>query len=166
MYAAGLVVPLTLAGALAEQMSAINRGQEARDVSDPNFWASAVARGGSFGPIGDFLFGGILGENRHGISIASQMAGPLVGQVELGGKFLAAAAAGDNSVVEFRRFAEGFLPGNSLWYSRLVVDRMIKDQLEDMFDPKAESKWRRAERKQRKEFGNGMWWRRGDAFPN
>jgi hypothetical protein len=164
-YAAGLVIPMTLAGAFAEQMSSINRGQEPRDMTDPKFWASAVARGGSFGPLGDFLFGGVLAENRHGISIASQLAGPLVGQTELLAKAIAAASQGDNAANEFRRFAEGFLPGNSLWYTRLAVDRMIKDQLEDMLDPKAEGNWRRAERKTKKEFGTGMWWRRGEPLP-
>jgi hypothetical protein len=72
---------------------------------------------------------------------------------------------GENVTPELRRFAEGFLPGNSLWYARLAIERLVKDQLELIGDPKAERKWRRAERKQRREFGTNMWWRRGELAP-
>lgn len=164
-YAAGVFVPLTLAGAFAEQMSSISRGQDPRDMTDPKFWASAAARGGSLGPVGDFLFSGVLGENRHGLSIVSSFAGPFAGQVETGGKAFAKAVSGENATPELRRFAEGFLPGNSLWYSRLAFERLIKDQLQELADPKARQRFQRAERKARREFGQAFFWRRGEIAP-
>ena len=64
-----------------------------------------------------------------------------------GAKTIAAAANGDNAADEFHRFAEGFLPGNSLWFGRLAFERVVKDQLTELADPDVRQKFQRAERK-------------------
>jgi hypothetical protein len=43
---------------------------------------------------------------------------------------------------------------------------MVKDQIELMADPDAKRKFRRSERKAKKEFGQDSWWRRGRALPD
>ena len=55
-YLTWAMLGMTAAGAIAEQASSIARGKDPRDMSDPRFWASAVIRGGSLGPLGDFMY--------------------------------------------------------------------------------------------------------------
>ncbi len=66
---------------------------------------------------------------------------------------------------EFRRFVEGLTPGNSLWYTRLAFSRLVKDQLEMLADPDAPAKYRRAERRARREYGQRYFWRPGRVAP-
>jgi hypothetical protein len=91
--------------------------QRETDMSDPAFWASAVARGGALGPLGDFFYTDV---SRHGNSLVASLAGPLAGSIEAGAKLSVGnirrvLEGRDTSVAaDFRRFAEGFAPGQSL----------------------------------------------------
>jgi len=56
------------------------------------------------------------------------------------------------------------------WYSELVVDRIIFDQLQKMIDPDWSQSFNRLDQKQRKDYRSGYWWRPGkwqpDRMPN
>jgi hypothetical protein len=65
-----------------------------------------------------------------------------------------------------RRLVEGLLPGNSIWYTRLAFERMVKDQLELLVNPDVASQWRKAERKAQSEFKQRFYWRRGRFLPD
>ena len=168
--AATLFVSATAAGALAEQASSISRGQSPRDMSDPRFWVSAIARGGSLGPVGDFLFSDV---SRHGNSLAGTLLGPVFGQAELGlnlvvGNIRELIETGEvrNPGRDLVRFAEGLTPGQSIWYARLAIERLIKDQIQEAIDGgEARKSFRRVERKARRDFDQRYWWRPGEAAP-
>ncbi len=84
-YGAHLFIGMTLAGAFAEQASSIARGQDPKDMTDAKFWAGAVIRGGSLGPLGDFLYSST---SRHGNTLAEGLLGPVLGsQLVAGAKF-------------------------------------------------------------------------------
>lgn len=132
-------------------------------MSEGDFWMAAALRGGSFGPIGDLLFSDQI---RFGSSPISGLLGPGVGSVEDLLKLIGNVGKEDSTVArDFRRLAGGFTPGESLWYTRLAMDRMIEDQLKLLADPKAKQRFRRAERRTKKEFGQRFWWRKGQALP-
>jgi len=71
-----------------------------------------------------------------------------------------------NAFPEFQRFADGLLPGRSLWYLRAAWERLIADELNLWADPNANARFRRIERRARKEFDQGFWWRPGKTLPD
>ena len=67
---------------------------------------------------------------------------------------------------EATRFAQRYTPGNNLWYARLVLERAIWDNLQEMTDPKAEKNRKKYERKLKTERGQDYWWKKGDTAPS
>src|SRR3546814_1111 len=162
---------MTAAGALAERASAVYRGKDPRPMDDPKFWLSAVARGGSLGPLGDFLY---ASENRFGNSLIPALAGPVGGELESAFKLTAGNLSelvregeAQNVGAELVDFASGLLPGNSLWYTRTAFDRLLKDELTAWIDGgAAERRFRRIEQNARREFDQRFWWRPGQPLPS
>ena len=70
-----------------------------------------------------------------------------------------------NVVPELRRFADGLLPGRSLWYGRLAFERLIEDEIEMALDKNAASRFRRIEKRARKDFDQKFWSRPGRGLP-
>lgn len=169
-YMASVFAGMTAAGAFAEQMSSIARGKDPLPMDDPKFWGSAVIRGGSLGPIGDFLFSSV---SRHGNSLPEALLGPVLGGQLIAGAKLTAGNIREliekgetkNLAPELQRFADGLLPGQSLWYARLALERLVKDELQKMADPKAHRRFARMQARARKEFKQGFWWKPGRAAP-
>ena len=169
-YLAWLFAGMTMAGEFAEQASSIARGQDPKAMDNPKFWASAVARGGSLGPIGDFLYSST---SRHGNTLAEGILGPVLGsQLVAGTKFtvgnvseLIQKGEATNVIPELRRFADGLLPGRSLWYARLAIERLIEDEIEAAIDPNASARFRRIEKRARRDFGQRFFARPGRGLP-
>lgn len=165
-YLAHIFIGMTMAGAVAEQMSSIARGRDPRDMTDPKFWASAVIRGGSLGPLGDFLYSGT---SRHGASLPEGLLGPVLGSQLVAGTKLSLGNINElitegearNAFPELRRFADGLLPGRSLWYARLAMERLIFDEMEQAIDPDASRRFKRIEDAARREYDQRYWWRPG-----
>ena len=63
------------------------------------------------------------------------------------------------------RFLRSNTPGSSLWYSRLAMDRLIWDQLQELADPEYRRAFKRTEDRARKDYGQDYWWRPGQAAP-
>lgn len=159
----------TVMGALAIQVRQIAQGKEPRkDMDTAKFWMASFLQGGGAGLFGDFLF---QDYNRFGQSIGGTLAGPIVGTAQslLKAGDLYGLADGDWSANEFAAdvFKVGTkeIPGINLWYSRLVVERTMLDQVEKMIDPKYDSRMRRLEKKMQKDYGQKYWWRPGQALP-
>lgn len=155
-------------GALAIQVRQIAQGKTTQDMDNGKFWLRAMAQGGGAGLLGDFI---LQDRNRFGNSFAGTMAGPIVGTVEqlMAAGDLYGAAGKDWSPSDFARktlgVAEREIPGVNLWYSRLLVERTILDQVEKLVDPKYDNRMRRLERKMQKEQGQKYWWRQGELTP-
>ena len=60
---------------------------------------------------------------------------------------------------EISRFIEANLPGRSLWYSRLAMERLIFDELEAAIDPKAAKSFRMIEQRARRDYEQRLYWR-------
>jgi hypothetical protein len=70
-----------------------------------------------------------------------------------------------NVIPELRRFADGLMPGRSLWYARLAFERMVEDEIEIMLNKDANARFRCIERRAKKEFDQNYWSRPGRGLP-
>ena len=127
-------------------------------------------RGGGVGLFGDFLF---ADQNRYGGGIVNSLAGPVLGsqvppalKLTLGNlQELAAEGEARNAGRELSRFIEANMPGRSLWYGRLAMERLVFDEMQKMIDPDAAKSFRRVEQRMKRERGQRFFSRPGKGFP-
>lgn len=167
-YFADLLISTTLMGALALQLKEMSKGRDPRPMTSAEFWGAAFLQGGGLGIYGDFLFSDA---NRFDRGLPETVAGPVVGffndlrKLTVGNLFELATGEDTNFAKEFTQFTSRYLPGKSIWYMDLALQRMVFDQLELMADPKAPQNMRRMESRYRNEFGQEYWWAPGDITP-
>lgn len=173
-YAVQVGIGTTLMGALALQLKAIAKGQDPRpmiDQDDPantaKFWGAAIAQGGGLGIFGDFLSNS---SNRFGGGFTGTLAGPAFQTADnLAGLVIgqpAAALAGEN--VNPGRAAIRLIKSEtpvigSLWYTRLIYERMMLDTLQEQIDPNAAAAFRDRVRNAEDQ-GSDFFWEPGAAL--
>ena len=175
VYALRLGISLSVMGALAIQMKEISRGREPRQM-DGAFLFSAMMQGGGLGIFGDFIdASGVGNKSRFGNSFLATAMGPGASLIEdtvglgvSGFDFATDPFTGDETNLgrEAARFMQRYTPGNNLWYARLILERAIFDNLQEMTDPKAKQNRKKYERKIKTERGQDYWWKRGDSAPS
>ena len=172
-YLIRLVTGLTLMGGLAIQLKDIAKGKKPRDWDSPDFFFAAMSQGGGLGIFGDFLYTGFTGKSRHGDNLATTMSGPMIGFASDSAELVFSGVAGvtfagdeTNLGREFSKYFKSYTPGNSLWQTRLISERMLFDQLQRLADPKAKSSWKRTEKRMVKEKNQRYWWKRGETSPS
>lgn len=168
-YIGAMMAGTTVIGALSVQAKDMAKGKDPRDMTEKKFWAAAMAQGGGLGILGDFFFSD---QNRFGGSLSSSLLGPAVGLIDDTAKLtignLQQAAKGEetNLAGESIKFAARYMPGGSLWYARLAVERSIVDQLALLADPKMTKKFNNAIKRNKKDYGTDYWWKPGKAKPS
>jgi hypothetical protein len=175
VYALRLGISLSVMGALAIQMKEISRGREPRQM-DGAFLFAAMMQGGGLGIFGDFIdASGVGNKSRFGNSVMATAMGPgaslvedVVGLGVSGFDFATDPFTGEETNLgrEAARFMQRYTPGNNLWYARLILERAIFDNLQEMTDPKAKQNRKKYERKIKTERGQDYWWKRGDSAPS
>lgn len=169
-YMAGFIISTTLMGALAIQMKEMSKGRDPAPMFGDDaakFWGGALLQGGGLGIFGDFLFNDV---NRFGGGIAETVAGPVIGllndtrKLTIGNAAQMITGQDSNMATEMVGFTQRYLPGSSMWYTRLALERSIWDQLKIMTDPKSTQKIRSIERKYQKR-GQEYWWKPGETSP-
>ena len=175
VYALRLGISLSVMGALAIQMKEISRGREPRQM-DGAFLFAAMMQGGGLGIFGDFIdASGVGNKSRFGNSVMATAMGPGASLVEdvvgLGVSsfdFATDPFTGDDTNLgrEAARFMQRYTPGNNLWYGRLLFERLLFDNLQEMTDPKAKQNRKKYERKIKTERGQDYWWKRGESAPS
>jgi len=169
-YLMALVTMTTIMGGLSLQLKEIAKGKEPRDWQDPKFFTAAMIQGGGLGIFGDFIYTGIEGQSRHGHGLLMTMLGPKLGFMSDTTKVPFAAASdiinGEFTVgKEAVKYLTKYAPYGTLWQTRLIMERMLKDNLLEAVDPNAKKNWRRYEKKVKQEYDQEYWWRRGDSAP-
>lgn len=172
-YAVRLGITLTAMGALAIQVKEISKGRKPRDMTTGAFWYAAMMQGGGLGIFGDFLnVSGVTNTNRFGNSSVATLAGPFGSAFEdtmtLAGSAVGLASdpfTGDDTNFgrEAARNFKRYMPLNNLWWARLLLERNIFDELEEIVDPKAKQNRKKYERKIKKERGQEYWWPKGES---
>ena len=66
---------------------------------------------------------------------------------------------------ELSRFIEANMPGRSIWYTRLAMERLIFDELEAAIDPKAARSFRMIEKRAAREYRQRFFWAPGTTTP-
>jgi len=167
-YAGGLIMGTTLLGYVAMSMKQIARGKDPRPVDDPRTWGASFVQGGGLGIWGDFLF---QDANRFGQGPVTTMMGPVAGQMDqltrvTVGNLQQLAKGEDTKVAaDIVGFGSRYMPGASIWYLRLLLEREIFDQMALMADPVGASRrFRNAERRAIDQ-GTEYWWRPGETAP-
>lgn len=174
--AGGLAVTGAIAGALVMELKELKEGRgsmmgsylDRGQIPAWHYWGAAVLQAGGLGIYGDFLFAGV---NRFGGGLAGTVGGPLLGFSDrqrnrtFGSGAEALEGKDTNIGREALQTVNEVMPGSTLWYLRLVKERMVMNQLQLMVDPKAEQSFRRHESLRKKTHGNEYWWRPGEFLP-
>lgn len=168
-YVASYMTSMTVAGALAIQLKEIAKGRDPQQMDRASFWGKAVMQGGGLGIFGDFFQSST---SRAGGGFYETLGGPVVGFADdvlrktIGANAIAAAQGKDTRIGrDVVNLGRRYNPLATLLPTRLVLDRIVWDQLQELLDPDANADWRRLEKKMRRESGSQSWWRRGDALP-
>lgn len=167
-HLASVMVGTTILGAMALQAKEITKGRTPKDWDDPKFILAAMLQGGGLGLFGDFF---LADYSRFGRSPITEAVGPIAGLADdilraTKGNFDRIAQGKDvNFMRDMFRTMKRNIPGVSLWYSRLILERMLLDHMERMADPKFDQRTRKFERRIRKDFGQQYWWRKGNVAP-
>ena len=175
--AAGMLVSLTIAGAVAIQLREIIKGNDPRKMDDPRFWGAAMMQGGGLGIFGDFLY---AAQARNGMNAQAAAFGP-VGQfvgdsynltignaLEAGtslarGDDLGEAVAGADMGRDAANYVGRYTPLATLWWMRTAFSRGVTDNLHRLLDPDAEAAFARRRKRMEREFGQEQWWPQGGA---
>lgn len=175
-YFAKLVAATTIAGAMAVVSRDIVYGKDPRRMNTPEFWAQATLQGGGAGIFGDFFS---AATNRSGKGIATTLAGPVVGLVsdtfdtfiKPTGEFFdhtkswgqAMRGAEDKWGAGFAQFVRRNINPET-FYTRLIADRLVWDQIQSMIDPQYRNSWRR-QQQYAQQTGTQFWWNPGTTAP-
>lgn len=167
-YFPQLFIGATVMGVLGDQLSEISKGKDPQPLDDPRTWGKGLARGGSLGLMGDFLFSL---ENRYGGTLLDSLAGPVVGEATNALSGVAtnvhklAQGKGSDFGNQVARFIHNNSPGQSLFYARLAFEREIFDNIDKLIDPDSADRFRRIEDRAKQDFRQSFWWRPGKALP-
>lgn len=158
------------AGAAAIQAKNVLYGKDPanmKPMDNPTFWLQSLAQGGGLGVYGDMLNSAFT---KSGRSPIAELGGPIGGIAEDVFKLTSGQArklyeGADTSVgAEITRIGRRYTPGT--WYTKLAVDRLLWDNLQQLVDPDYRGSFRRMEKRLRDEQGQEYWWRPGDNLPD
>ena len=157
------------AGAAAIQAKNVLYGKDPanmRPMDNPTFWVQSLAQGGGLGVYGDMLNSAFT---KSGRSPIAELGGPIGGIAEdvlklTSGQMRKAYEGQDTSIgAEMTRIGRRYTPGT--WYTKLAVDRLLWDNLQQMVDPDYRGSFRRMEQRLQREQGQEYWWQPGQNAP-
>jgi len=170
-YLVPMIVGGTIMGSLAYEIKQVAAGKKPTPPSEMGikYWLNAMIYGGGLGIFGDFL---LSDQNRYGGSLSKTVAGPVVSflgdaiNLTVGNAKQLLTGEDTNAGKELAAFLQRYTPGGSLWYGRLVFERLIIDTLERLINPDFNSDNRRNIKQLKKRTGQEYWWSPGEIKPN
>jgi hypothetical protein len=158
-FAAMYFVHLSVAGAFITQAKALLSGQNLHDMSPTNvdFWSRAIINGGSMGILGDVVMNGLNINNssyRPGDPTTELLKS--IHKLTLDNVIDAAQGRDVGLGADTYQLGEQLVP--KFWHTKVIMERAILDELEQLADPAG---YREAQRYQR-EHEEGMWWASGE----
>jgi hypothetical protein len=168
MAKVGLPFMLThfMVGAAAMQAKNLFYGKDPQAMDTPKFWVSAMAQGGGLGVYGDVINSAFT---KSGRSWQAEVAGPIGGIVEDVTKLTSSQVRklyegkDSNFASEAVRVGKRYTPGT--FYTKLAVDRLLWDNLQQLVDPDYRGSFRRMEETLKRDTGQQFWWSPGDNVP-
>jgi hypothetical protein len=164
-----LLIGTTILGAASLQARQVLYGKTTRDMDDTKFWRAAMLQGGGFGIFSDFIFSDM---SRAYTDITKTTLGPVYGfgndvyRVFKGNFDKALDEDTDTKFfADLYQFGKKNIPAVKLWYTRLLIERMLLDQGERLVDPKFDQRMRNIENKMKRDYGQEFWWAPGELTP-
>lgn len=150
-YMALMIGGGTAIGAAVIQLKDIQSGKDPRKMDNAAFWGASSLQGGGLGIAGDFLYTGLLGEDRAGNSFLESSAGPTLGLLSKTAKAAKRAVtglreAGDGEYSkgeekvkqagdQLYRMVRSMTPAVNIWYAQAVLDHAILMDLQNYLSP-------------------------------
>ena len=169
LYGIDLAAGATMLGAVSLLIADLTNGRDPSDMTDPKFWAKAMAKGGGFGVLGDLF---VTGASPSVGGLGEYAAGPMI---QLGGELLRFSVGNAVELMggkethagrEFVRLLDRYSPGTDLPYVGLAIDRLVWDSLQKVLDPEADTAFRMKALRNEKATGSAGWWLPGEAAPS
>lgn len=147
----------TIAGGMVAQLQNIANGKQPEPVFTTDFFLKSVLKGGGFSFLGDLMS---AMSDPTGRGMGDFVAGPLIGSAfKLGMLFTGIG----NNIIEGKESTRGMeianaiksnIPFQNLWYTKLVIDRMLYSKMQNMIDPD----YLRRTQTRMENLGNQYWW--------
>ena len=147
----------TIAGGMVAQLQNIANGKQPEPVFTTDFFLKSVLKGGGFSFLGDLMS---AMSDPTGRGMGDFVAGPLIGSAfKLGMLFTGLG----NNIIEGKESTRGMeianaiksnIPFQNLWYTKLVIDRMLYSKMQNMIDPD----YLRRTQTRMENLGNQYWW--------
>ena len=162
-----LVIITSLWGAGIVQLKNVVAGKDFEDPTTIGFFLKSIDQGGSLGILSDGVR--LSSQNDKG-RMAESLLGPSASMamdvvIMLGG---AGSAAIDGDYPKIGKSIINILrsetPGRT-FYTKLAIERLIFDKMEDMIRPDSYKDWRRYQRSLKKRTGQEFWWKQGETTP-
>ena len=165
-YGSNLVIGTAIMGAIAISMKDIAAGKkpefdnmllQGEQKNAAQFWLRALAQGGGLGIFGDFIFSDV---NRYGSNIQTTLLGPVFALADdlVGLTYgnIQNLAKGEDTKFwsEMARMLR-YVPGSNLWYTGLLYQRGLVEQLQKLADPNAARRFRRLIKRRDKQTTSG-----------
>lgn len=167
-YSLILGAGLWIGGAVAMQAKELAAGKEPRPMDDKKFWGAALLQGGGLGLFGDLLFSD---HNRFNGGVAATALGPAGGFIDdtlsltMGNLQQAYNDEDTDAAVELFDYAARYAtPKPWTLGAALIMDR-LSDQIELAIDPSYARKQREMMYRQKEDYGNDYWWKKGETKP-
>ncbi|TCH65473.1 hypothetical protein [Acinetobacter sp. ANC 4862] len=156
-FLASLLAYQTLAGALIVQTQNLANGKSPEPVFTIDFFGKSILKGGGLSFLGDIMSSL---SDPTGRSASDFISGPLIGQGMKLGMLL--TGMGNNIIegkestrmMEVANALKSNIPLQNLWYSKLVVDRMLYSKMQNMIDPD----YLPRTQQRLENLGNSYWW--------
>ncbi len=156
-FLASLLAYQTLAGALIVQTQNLANGKNPEPVFTVDFFGKSILKGGGLSFLGDIMS---ALSDPTGRSASDFISGPLLGQSMKLGMLL--TGMGNNIIegkessrmMEVANTLKSNIPLQNLWYSKLIVDRMLYSKMQNMIDPDYLPRTQQRLEK----LGNSYWW--------
>jgi hypothetical protein len=172
-YVAAFVVQMTAMGALAVQLKEIAKGRDPRPMDNPQFWGAAYFQGAGFGIFGDFF---TSTTSRAGGGLAETAAGPVIGLAGDIGRAvnsnISRVAEGKDPLIgrDVANLARRYNPLATFQPlipvpTRVAMDRIIWDNLQELLDPEAKEQWHQQQQRMKRETQTQNYWQRGEMLP-
>ncbi len=158
VYFAKLFAYTTVMGALVAQIQNLTQGKDLDDPTTLDFYMKAIVKGGSASFLADAISATsdptersvkdfiIPASFKDVMSVGTMVSG--AGQAYLSERESSYGAEAVNTV-------KNNIPFQNLWYSRLVFDRLVIAELQELFD---EGYRERKARRQESNYGISYWW--------
>ena len=144
-YAAAVIAANTILGSVALWAYDVATGKTPRDLNRKAMIPEALTKGGGLGIFGDILLG--EDKSRYGHSWASTVMGVPASTLEDVAKTAyEAATLNEKFVPNTYNRAKAYIPGQNLWYTRLLMERTLGDTVGNIIDPERQRKIRRREK--------------------